>query len=79
MSVAIKQGESTIPKLEAMVDLIYLVSTCECSHLLDSLKGKETFDPIFYSEILKEISVEIRKKKADSSEILLGEIKSSIE
>ena len=72
MSVAIKQGGTTIPKLEEMVDLIYIVSTCDYSHLLDSLKGKETFDPIFHSETLKEIRVEIRKKKADSSEILLG-------
>ena len=62
-----------------MADLNYLASSCECSHLLDSLKGKETFDPVYHSKTLKEVRVEIRKKKTERSEILLEKIKSSIE
>ena len=47
MSVSIKLGGTTIPKPEEKADLNYLVSTCECSHLIDALKGKESFDPVF--------------------------------
>ena len=59
-----------------MADLNYLASSCEFSHLLDSLKGKETFDPVYHSETMR---VEIRKKKTERSEILLEKIKNSIE
>ena len=62
-----------------IADLNYLTSTCECSHLLDSLKGKDKFDLGFHSETLKEVRAEIRKKKTTNSEILLKKIKSSIE
>jgi len=79
VSVAIKQGGTTIPKPVEMVDPNYLASTCECSHLLDSLKGKEKFDPVFHSETLKEVMAEIRTKKADNLEIFLEKIESSIE
>ena len=79
VSVPIKQGGTAIPKPMEMADLNYLASSCECSHLLDSLKGKETFDPVYHSKTLKEVRVEIRKKKTERSEILLGTIKRSIE
>ena len=79
VSVAIKQGETAIPKPVDMADLNYLASTCECNHLLNSLKGKDKIDPVFHSETLKEVRVEIRKKKTANSEILLQKIKSSIE
>ena len=62
MSVAIKQGQTAIPKPVDMADLNYLASTCECNHLLNSLKGKDKIDPVFHSETLKEVRVEIRKK-----------------
>ena len=62
-----------------IADLNYLASTCECSHLLDSLKGKDKFDLVFHSETLKEVRAEIRKKRTANSEILLKKIKSSIE
>ena len=79
VSVAIKQGGTAIPKPVEIADLNYLASTCECSHLLESFKGKDKFDPIFHSETLKEVRAEIWKKKTDNSEILLQKIKSSIE
>ena len=62
-----------------MAYLNHLASTCECSHLLDSLKGKEIFNPVFHSETLKEVRVEIRKKKTEISEVLLEKSKSCIE
>ena len=62
-----------------MVDLNYLGTTYEYGHLIDSLKGKDKFDPVFHSETVKEVRAEIRKKKTTNSEILLEKIKSSIE
>ena len=79
VSVHIKQGGTTIRKPMEMVHLNYLVSSCECSHLLNSLKEKETFDPVYQSKTLKEVRVEIRKKKTERSKIFLEKIKSSIE
>ena len=55
VSVSIRQGGTTIPKPEEMVDLNYLASTYECSHLLDSLKGKEDFDPVRQTATMKEV------------------------
>ena len=79
MSVAIKQGGPAIPKQGEMADINYLASTYEYSQLLDSLKRKDKFDPVFNSEIFKETRAEIRKKKTANSEILLKKIKSSTE
>ena len=57
VSVSIRQGGTAIPKPEEMVDLNYLASTCECSHLLDSLKGKEDFDPVHHTATTKEVEL----------------------
>ena len=53
MSVPIKQGGTAIPKPEEMADLNYQASTCDCSHLLDSLKNRELFDSACQEKVVK--------------------------
>ena len=55
MSVSIKQDDTTIPKLEKLGELNYQYSTCECSHFIDSLKGRETFEAIRHTCTMKEV------------------------
>ena len=57
--MSIKKGGTTIPKPEEMADLSYLASTCECSHLLNALKGKEMFDPVNHTATMKEVREEM--------------------
>ena len=45
---------------EEMADLSYLASTCECSHLLNALKGKEMFDPVYHTATMKEVREEMK-------------------
>ena len=47
---------------EEMADLNYLASSCECSHLLDALKGYEDFDPVYHTATMKDVR-EMKKKK----------------
>ena len=61
-----------------MVDLNYLASTCECSHLLDSLKGKEDFDPVYHTATMKEVREEIRKKKLAVSDDVLRKVENGM-
>ena len=49
MSVAIKQGGTTIPKPGEMVELNYQISICECSCLGNPLKGKEILDAVCHT------------------------------
>ena len=53
VSVPIKQGGTAIPKPEEMADLNYQASTCDCSHLLDSLKNRELFDSACQEKVVK--------------------------
>ena len=63
MSVSIRQeGGTVIPKLEEMIDLIYIASTCECSYLLDALKGEELFDPAYHTATMNEVREEMKKR-----------------
>ena len=75
VSVTVKQDGTIIPKLKEMVDRNYQASMCECSYLLDSVKGNQKIGSVFHSETLKEVRVEIRRKKVKISEILQGKIK----
>ena len=52
MSVSIKQGGTSIPKPEEMVELNYQSPNCECSHLIDSLKGREMFDAVCHTDTM---------------------------
>ena len=62
-----------------MVDLNYLASTCECSHLLDALKGKEIFDPVYHATTMKEVREEMKKKKLATSDDILRKVESGIQ
>ena len=62
-----------------MADLNYLASTCECSHLLDALKGKEDFDPVYHTATMKEVRKEMKKKKLASSDDVLRKVESGID
>ena len=79
MSVSIKLGGTAIPKPEEMADLNYLASTCECSHLIDVLKGKESFDPVFHTATMKAVREEMKKKKSDASDEVLKKIEKEID
>ena len=62
-----------------MADLNYLASTCECSHLLDALKGKENFDPVYHNATMKEVREEMKKKKLAASDDVLWKVESGID
>ena len=80
MSVSIRQeGGTVIPKPEEMVDLNYLASICECSHLLDALKGKEDFDPVYHTATMKEVREEMKKKKLAASDDVLRKVENGID
>ena len=38
-----------------MVELINQSSTCECSHFIDSLKGRKMFDAVYHTGTIKEL------------------------
>ena len=62
-----------------MVDLNYLMSTYECRHLLDSLKGKEVFDLVHHTAIMKEVREEMKKKKLAASDDVLWKFESGMD
>ena len=60
VSVPIKTGGIAIPKPEEMLDLNYQASTCECSHLLDSLKNREIFDSACHTNTMAVVRARIK-------------------
>ena len=62
-----------------MADLNYLASTCDCSYLLDALKGKEIFDPVYHSTTMKEVREEMKKKKLATSDDILRKVESGMQ
>ena len=62
-----------------MADTIYLASTCECSHLLDALKGKEDFDPVYHTATMKEVREEMKKKKLAASDDVIRTVESGVD
>ena len=60
VSVPIKKGGIAIPKPEEMSDLNYQASTCECSHLLDSLKNREIFDSACHTNTMAVVRARIK-------------------
>ena len=79
VSVSIKKGRTAIPKPKETADLNYLASTCECSHLLDSLKGKEEFDPVHHTANIKEVREEMKNKKLAASDDVLRKVESGMD
>ena len=47
-----------------MAQLNYLSSTCECGHLIDSLKGREMFDAVCHTGTMKEVRERMKVEKA---------------
>ena len=74
MSVSIKQGGPTIPKPEEMAELNYKASICECSHLIDSLKGREMFDAVCHTGTMKEVRERMKVEKMGKFEKTLKDI-----
>ena len=46
-----------------MVDLNYQASTCECSHLIDSLKNREMFDDVWHTNTMELVRANIKEEK----------------
>ena len=74
VSVLIRQGGTTILKPEEMADLNYQVSTCECSHLFDSLKNRE----MFYTDAMVAVRVRIKEEKRMKADKILDGLKNKI-
>ena len=47
---------------EEMVDLNHQASSCECSHLIDSLKGREMFDAACHSNTIASVRARIKEE-----------------
>ena len=71
----------SISRPEEMADLNNLASSCECSHLLDALKRKKDFDPVYHTATMKDEEEEIgclgwrtsKKLKVGSIRMELGD------
>ena len=57
-----------------MTDLNYQVSTCECSHLFDSLKHRE----MFYTDAMVAVRVRIKEEKRMKADKILDGLKNKI-
>ena len=66
-------------KVREMAGLNYLASTYECSHLLDSLKGKEVFDMVHHTAIVKEVREEMKQKKLAASDDVLRKVENGMD
>ena len=75
----IKKGGTVIPKPEEMAELNYQSSTCECSHLIDSLKGREMFDAVCHTGTMKEVRERMKVEKVGKFEKVLNGIRSNVD
>ena len=55
----------------------YLISTCECSHFISALKGAVTFDHGTHKTTTKEVRIEVKKRRIDTTEGSIQTYKSS--
>ena len=55
-----------------IINLNDRVSTCECRHSIDSLKGGKSFDHVCHSATMKEMREEIRRLKAEKVDVMIG-------
>ena len=79
VSVSIKQGGTTIPKPEEMAELNYQSSTCEYSHLIDSLKVRDMFDAVCHTVTMKEVREMMKAEKVRNFEKTLKGVRSKID
>ena len=75
----IKKGGTVIPKPEEMAELNYQSSTCECSHLIDSLKGRNIFDAVCHTGTMTEVRERMKIEKAGNFEKILKGIRCKID
>ena len=75
VSVPIRQGGTAIPKPEEMVDLNYQASKCGCSHLIDSLKGREMFDVACHTNTMASVRARINEEKVVKADKILDGLK----
>ena len=78
VSLLIKQGGTTIPKLEKIVELNYKASTYEYSHLIGSLNGRDFFDGAYHTGTMKKMSEMTKVEKAGKFEKILKGVQSKI-
>ena len=62
-----------------MTELNNQSSTCECSHLINSLKGREIFDAVCRTGTMKEVRVRMKVEKAGKFEETLKGVGSKID
>ena len=77
VSVSIKQDGTAILKPEETAELNYQSSICECSHLIDSLKGREVFDAVCHTGTMKEVREMMKVEKVGKFEKTLS-VKSTL-
>ena len=74
-SVPIKQGGMAIPMPNEMQDLNHRVSVCECSHLIRCMAGKESFDPVHHSAVVREVREEGKLQRQLKANEMLRKVK----
>ena len=79
VSVPIKQGGTSIPKPEEIADLNCQASTCECSHLLGSLKNRELFDSACHTNTMTAVRARIKEEKVAKADRILDGLKSKMD
>ena len=79
MSVPIKQGGTAIPKPEEIANLNYQASTCECRHLLDSLKNREMSDSACHNNTMAAVRARIKEEKVVKADRILDGLKSKMD
>ena len=72
-----KKGGMAIPDPSDTAESNYLASTCECSHLISALKGAVTFDHGTHKTTMKEVRIEVKKRRIDKTEGWIQTYKSS--
>ena len=72
-----KNGGMAIPDLSATVESNYLAFTCEYSYLISELKGTVTLDYGTHNTTMKEVRIEVKKRRIDKTEGWIQTYKSS--
>ena len=72
-----KKGGLAIPDPSATAESNYLASTCECSYLISLLKGTVIFDHGTHKITMKEVRIDVKKRRIDKAEGWIQTYKSS--
>ena len=77
-SVPIKLGRTAMPNPTTTRSQNYQTSVCQCSHLLQALKGRVQFDNFRHKECVIEVRTEHRKNNIVNANELLGNLSSDL-